>query len=629
MTKDEGYSILLDTVTNNKRHVDFDRVGELSDEYQLLITGKGIEKKLKRFNPREDEAMFEQRCRLTIPITPAVVSSIKKAFYKVPRTQPVSKKIMAKKDSFNEAVSEIEDRVKNFYGSENNIGGLDYYFQNRFVDLSFKDPNAWVIVEFDPFDPKIEKASPRPFEASCKEAINFYIRNNIVQWLIVQTAITYKEKIDGAEVSKTGKKFTLYGDNIAVTFTETAKEDAARVLDVQGEQIIDIEKVGSFIVNTFETKTRKVPAFRVGYMLDSETDGRTFVSPLHDALCYFEKSIKQGSEYDLSTCLHTFPQKIVRITKSCPGDGAQRCDRGKLTDGTTCGTCKGTGRPIHTSGQDVVEVAMPESKDDLIQLSDFVYYVPLPIELLKLQKQWVDELKVDCHQAIFNSSVLLRKSSNSGDGTNPIDVTATEKDHDMESVYDTLSPFGEKVSNAWVTIVELISIITDNADKVTIIHRFPANFKLKSRLDLYNEIKVLKDTGAPPYAIDNVDNELAEDIFADDADGLLKYRVKRDHYPFTGKTPEEVSMLLNSPTVLKKTKVLWNYFDEIFTDLEREATKGGSDFYILPYEERKVKIDERVAALIAEIDAENQTAVRFSMVGNETPAAVDKEDKAA
>lgn len=622
MTKEQAYSQLLETITNDNKHADYPRVTALAEDYRILITGKDIATKLKRFNPREDEEMFKQRVALTIATTPAVASSIKKPFNKVPRTQPVTRKITAKEKTGEAAVAEIEDRIKKFYGAENNIGGLDYYLQNRFVDLSFRDPNSWIVIEFDAFDPNTEKASPRPFEVMAKDAINFSIRNNIVEWLIVCTDITYDEKVDGKVEKKDGKKYTIYSDNDAWTFEETSADATKRVLKVSGEQLLVIEKRGTFVVNHFEMKAGKVPAFRVGYIPDIETNGRTYVNPFHDALCYFDKSIKQVSEFDLSTCLHTFPQKIVRLTKQCPGDGVQRCDRGRFTDGTICGTCKGTGIPIHSSGQDVIMVELPDSKDELIPLSDYVYYVPLPIELLKLQKEWVDSLSVDCHQAVFNSTALLRITpGTSVNAPTPMAPTATQQNDNMESVYDTLAPFGEKVSSVWQSIVELIAILTDNKDKATIIHRFPSNFKLKTRQDLYNERKALQDSGAPAFTIDAVDDELAADIYADDKDEHHKYLVKKDHYPFVGKTVAEVAQLLASTVVLKKTKVLYSYFDEIFTELEREAKKTGGDFYTEKVEERQAKIDEKVAALMEQLTTENQTAFAFKM------AAITNADK--
>lgn len=598
ITSEDALIILQNTIKNDLRHKDYARVTDLFNTYKMYSTGKGIENVLKQFNPREDKVMFDQRVALTVPVTPATLSSLRKPFNKVPRTPPITNKITALKDQYKSAVAEIEDRINKFYGSDNNIGGLDYYMQNRYVDLQWLDPNAWIMVEFDEFNPMTEKATPRPYEVSAKEAINFSIINNIAQWLIVEAAITYKE----GDQDKPGKKYTMYAPVFAITLTQVAEGT------ISEKEIVEIEKKGFFEYDYFEHKSPIVQGFRVGYIYDNETGGRTFVSPYHEALCFLKKSIKQGSEFDFSTILHLFPQKVIRITKSCPGEKNMSCDRGRLSNGNVCGTCNGTGKPIHTSGQDVIEVALPETKEDYVSLSDFVHYVQLPIELLRLQKEWVDSLKIDVHQTVFNSSVLLRKGTGFTGG-DAIAVTATEKDQDMEGVYDALAPFGEKVASVRTSIVELIAIFTDNKDKVSIIYRLPTKFKLKSRIDLYNERAALNSSGAPSFAIDSIDDELAQDIYMDDADGMLRYSVMKDHHPFNGKSTSEILILLNSPNVLQATKILYSYFDEIFTDIEKED----QNFYLLNFRDRKLKLDEKVSIIAEALNKENKPAFNFNM----------------
>lgn len=642
MTKDEAYKILVDTVANDIKHPDYKHVTDLAKDYKTYITGKGIDAKLKRFNPREDQDMFDQRVKLTIATTPAVASSIKRPFNKVPRTPPVTKKVAAKDKNDEKAVAEIQERINTFYGGDANVGGLDYWIQNRFVDLSFIDPNSWIIIEFDPFDPNTTKASPRPFEVSSEQAIRFSILNNKVQWLIIETDIDIPLKQPGLIKAqsplqtkpstivpdlaivqhKKGKKYTIYADNDAITLTQTSDQDKDRMMDVPGEQLIQIEGKGTFIVNFYDTKTEQCPAFRVGYIPDIETKGRTYVNPFHDALCHFEKSIKIISEFDLSTCLHTFPQKIVRITKTCEGTGGQRCNKGRLVDGTTCSNCRGTGKPIHTTGQDIIEVSMPDTKEEYVPLSDFVHYVDTPVELLKFQMELADSLEVKCHQTVFNSTALLRKKN----GGQQIDPTATEINNDMESVYDTLSPFGEKVSSVWTFVVQFIAILTDNSKKVNILHRFPSNYKLKTRTDLYTERKLLNEAGSPPFVLDAVDDELAQDIYADDADSLLQYRVKKDHFPFKGKSPEDIQFLLSASTTLKKTKVLYTYFDQIFIELQREYIAEGKDFYLEKATDRKKAIDEKVQEIIQELNEENQTAFTIPGIPLEKEEEVKTEE---
>jgi hypothetical protein len=615
--------ILLKNIEKDLNHQDYKRVTELANDYRFFITGKGIDKRLKRFNPREDDIMFQQRCQLTIPITPAATASLITPFYKVARTKPLIERITASKKTNNKNQSEVLERMLSFYGSDSNDNGVDYFLKNRFVELSFWDPNAWVVIEFDAFDSKKEKARPRPFEVSSEEAVNFSIKNNTAEWLIVKQKIKLQDP-KNKDKQEDGLKWTMYGDNDAIVAEQTLKSLKEASLELSpGQQVTELDK-RVYIITTYNHKAGKVPAFRVGYKRDMESGGRTFLSPFHNALCYLEKSIKQGSEFDLSTCLHTFPQKIVRLGKGCPGDGKSTCHSGRLKDGSLCSVCKGSGKPIHTSGQDIVEVELPDTKDDLVPLNDFVYYVPLPIELLKLQKQWLDDLKTECHQAVFNSTVLVKKQfSSSGDtaaGGQP--ATATEKDQDMDSVYDTLNPFADKVSNVWRTIVEFIVIFTDNVGKVDWVHRFPTNFKLKSKEMLYQDMATANTGNLPAFVKEAITDELAEQVFVDDPKGIIRYRIQKMHYPFNGKSENEIMTAINSEFVLKETKVLFHYYDYIFDLLESEYEKNGKDFYVdTNVEVRTEAIKAKVQAIIDQLDSETPAAVPYGAEAGTPPPA--------
>jgi hypothetical protein len=611
--------ILQRNIEQELKHPDYDHVVKLAGKYRKLITGSEIQDLLKRFNPRESEEMFKQRVNLSIAITPAIAHSVMKPFYKVPRTTPLVAKFKADKDQEKEGNAieeEIQQRYDGFYGSDSNTGGVDYFLQNRFMELSFMDPNSWIVIEFDPFDPETEKAMPRPFEVSAKQAVHFDNTNNNPQWLQVDLDIKMIGK-DGK--TDDGKKHTLYADDVAIVYEQTLLKQEDVALQ-KGEEWVEI-KEKFYIVRVFEINVGKLPAFRVGYKRDLETDGRTVVNPFHDAMCFFDKSIKTVSEYDLSQSLHTFPQKTVRLVKTCPGIPSDShngvCKGGRLVDGTVCPTCKGTGKPIHTSAQDVIEVELPENiKDEgFIPLSELVHYVELPIDLLRFQKECVKEFTPDAHQAVFNTTVLVQKNFAAGaaaaSGSTAQPVTATQNDNDMESVYDALSPFADKYSAVWMKIVEMIIVLTDNQDKASFLHRFPSNFKLKTRERLYGEYKTATDSDMPAFVVDAITDELAENMFMDDADRLLKYRIQKQHFPFKGKSKDEIMQLLTSDDVLRETKILFNYFEDIFQELEDEYRKSNRDFYLERSEIRITKIDAKVQEIIANLKEQQPAAFRL------------------
>lgn len=591
LNKVQARATMIATIQQSLRHPDYLRTVELADLYRKIITGKNIDSLLLQFNPRENALAFEQRKRITKAITPALASSIMKPFYKVPRTDRVVKKILAKNKKNQKIIAEIKTKMDLFYGSDNEEGGLDFWLNNRFMELSFIDPNTFVVIEFDEFDPRESTPNAYPFEVTSEMAINFEIENNNVDWLIAQQSIQYVKAVSGGTKNTkkeyaSGKKYTIYCGEFALVFRQISDNKRVQAIDLQEDEVaIEIESNGWFAVSEYDTKLEDWQMFRVGYLRDLETDGRTYVNPFHPAMCYFEKSIKAVSEFDLTNATHVFPQKIAYVSP-CPGyvDDEQidhPCMKGRSRDGSICQACNGSGAKVHTSAQDVITFPLPENKDEHIPLTEMMAYFAPPIELLKFQSEQIDKFEPRIHQAVFNSTVLVQKT---------IVATATEKDQDMDSVYDTLTPFANKSSAIYLNVSHAIAYLLGYTDAVTFVHRYPSDFKMKNRQILYNEIKTINDSGAPSFVKESVEDDLANQVFMDDPEGLLQYTVKKKFIPFRGKTEEEIAFALSSVFTTDYKKILYVNFEDIMGEAERKDPS----FYLKPYDAQNTVVEEIV-----------------------------------
>lgn len=588
LNQDQAAKVIQNTIEKEIRHADYFRTVTLSDLYKKIITGKDIESLLIQFNPREDEAAFNQRKRISKITTPAMASSIMKPFYKVPRTDRVVKKIIPKEKNNVQIQEDIQRKLNLFYGSDNEEGGLDFWLKNRFVELTFTDPNAFIVIEFDEFDPKESTPNAYPFEVSSEMAVNFEIENNNVDWLIVKQPIQYLNESDKqgkTQKFEPGSKYTIYCGAFSYVYRQISTAKAVQNLTVQENE--EVLKVGEhfFAVSYYETKLEDWQSFRIGYCRDLETDGRTFVNPFHPALSHFESSIKAVSEFNLTNAVHVFPQKMSYVT-TCPGEPTKRvddlvsggCNRGRTLAGEICGMCKGTSVAVHSSSQDIITIPLPEDKDDMFPLKDMVAYFAPPIELLKFQDEQIDKFEPKIHQAVFNSTVLVKKTTVQ---------TATEKEQDMDSVYDTLTPFANKSSSAYLNIANAIALLLGYEEKVTFVFRYPSDFKMKNRQVLYNEIKTINDSGAPSFVKESVEDDLANQIYVDDPEGLLQYVVKKKFLPFQGKTEDQISFALNSSYTPEAQKILFINFDAIMS----EANRTDKNFYISKFEKQQGTIN--------------------------------------
>lgn len=602
---DSGFQTIIETIVEKINHENYDRVVDLASFYKKLITGDKIEELLQQFVMREDATLFKQRKLITQSITPSVAATIMKPFFKVGRVKAVVYDLdFEGKDSADEKKTDLKLAISKYNGKKS----LEDYLNLRLVELNFSDPNSFIVTEFDtpeqgPQGEVLAKVQPRPFEVSSKEAINYFYDNDILQWLVVRQDIEV-EQIAEDEKDKPGYKFTIYLKNFAITFTQICSDK----LNISQENVVvsfegpngEVKafKTGNdlFIVEEFDPRVGDVQAYRVGYKRDLVTEGKTFVSPLHDAMPYFMKSIKTVSEFDLSMALHAFPQKFQYCDR-CTGDGIVECKSGQSVEGGNCKVCNGSGLKIHTSAQDALLLRLPppdERKDKMIDLASMVHYEHPPIDILEFQKETIKELKQESYEAVFNNEVISKGI---------VAKTATEIGFNMDSIYDTLQPFADNYSNCWKHIVHVIAKLRDVADAI-IDHKFPKDFKLKTITDLLTELQAATTSGAPGYIRSQIALSIAEQQFIDQPDQLKRIIVKQQFFPFPDKSPTEIAFIISNNLTTERNKTLWAHFDQVFSEIESEQTDSEVYLYDLAYDKIKALVDIKLQTLIDLVNAD-------------------------
>lgn len=590
---------LRKAMKSSQRHVDLDHVIEIQKEYKAHITNVGLDDYLKQFNLREDEEMFKQRVRLTNLISKPVASSIKKPFYKVSRNENVKSEITMTDTVKLEAVKKM---MSNFYGSnEFSERGLDFWLKNRFLELVFTEPNAFIVVEWNPA-PLNEVVEPYPFEVPSENVVNYTKKHGrLVDLLIKASAIKNVIDKDGEIQEEIVDAWTVYEIGSSVRMVEVDPEFLKKTGVVIGENQYLIKDEGdngkTFLATYNETKLDFIPAFQVGYLRDEITNGRTFVSPLDSAIPYFRKSLKAVSELDLSITLHTFPQKIQFVSACKFRDGNNACSEGILSrTKTTCPNCSGTGLEIHKSGQDAILHRLPEDKTEMFDLDKTLIYKTPPIDLIKFQDDNVRALKQDIHLSVFNSTMFL--------ANDPMFAkTATEIDFNTEGINDTLFPYAEKFSEMWKTVVHIFIKLTGYEGTFELKHIFPSDLKLKNQSMLVAELKVANESNAPSFLIDQITSQIAGQIYNGDELNLKKYQTRHKFFPFNGKSKEEIGLLMASPYVSEWTKILYANFEAIFTDIE----KANPNFWFWTYSKQWDAIIEAVKPFEEEIKEKTNT----------------------
>lgn len=652
-----GLSAALPLVNSKVKHRDYAHVCELAEKnYRPLATGKNAGHLIHRFQQRETAEAHSQRVLLTQLISPAVHNTLMAPARKIPRVKPTVRRADFGSDD-KERTAELLNASKNFYAGKS----VDHFFGSVLLDQGAIDPNAFCLLSFKKDEENLKKPVAYPTLISCHDAWNFEYFNGDLQWLWVHRDITFKKRDESVRKPKagdqpTGKKdisevevkghwFCMYLPTFQIMFTQVDPSKVSTsveglVLDAQGKPVKSFESVSYstqgryyyraasdelYEVVFYEQKAGKVPAFRLGYIPDHETNGRTMVNLWHSALPYFLKGVKAGSELDLTASLHAFLQKL-QYANPCRGykNEAGRhwdCVNGFEPGGKKhCRQCGGSGWDVIKSAQDHMTFRMPRTKEDFLDLANMVHYVPLPVEVLKWQDEYVDKLENKCYRAVYNSDRFRQDQ---------VQSTATGEVIDLDAVYDTLQPVASWYSQSWVLVHFILAsfvVGSDSIGQLRVAHQYPRNLRFETVTEAVTLMKGLKEAGARTSSLMAVNDRIEEDLYADDPVALKRQRVKARFDPFSGLSPDQVIPMISQDNTSKLLKVFWFNQAYIYRLAEKEA-RGRPDvesFYDLAEDEQEAILERLTQELMDEVQAEADAAAEKALLGvNPDPNADD------
>lgn len=588
MTQEESIALLKEVVQGQRRHKHYYHTVKRADEYKAFITGKGMDKYVKKVSRRETDEAWKQRLDITIHISETICSELIDPEYKLPRSNSIERTFLYT-DNNRDKHNELTSIMRKFWDNKYSV---DRYMGRPWIELNNIDPNAFVVIDWKTNDDG-SRIRPYPVEYMSSQVIDYREVNGVLKWIVLHRP----------EEGEDPEMYLLYTPSQTIIFRREYYEEWSYASDIEFFQEFPVKdfqagKVAAIKMNTeyYDMYVPKphnlgyIPGFFVGFATDLETR-RTYVSAIHKAIPILKKITKANSEQDISMAFHAFPQKIQYV-KPCPECGGNV--RGP--DGNICTKCQGSGidhDEVHQSGQDVLLVPRPKDKEDMIELDKMIHYVGNDVKLLKFLDDVIEKWTKKCKQAVYNSEVFSRPA---------VSETAYSKNVDLQNVYDALWPMAEAYSTTYNFIVDTIADITDLKENLVHNLSFRKDFKMKSPSDLYQDLAVVGQASASEFVKRDIENDIAQIMYEDDPRELRKYYTQNHFFPFNGKTKEEIRLIIASPLIPKKIKVLWANFSYLFDEIELDQRDKNIDFYMLSRDKQKEILDAKVEALADKLE---------------------------
>lgn len=608
------FTKLLEHIKSEIRHQDYKHVCELSKLYKQLATGENIEELIRQFNKREDDDQFKQRKELTTLITECITAKISAPQKKVATAQTIQKEAYINVDALSnrEEVKQkpLEDALNKFYNGR----GIDAYLEDVLIELNDIDPNAFILFLFNNYDNRIESPVVYGIPIYCDEALNYEYINNELDWLIFRKAVVYKD----GESDKSGYYYSIIAADEQVSFSPISEKSISgmgmteNTLYDESGSFASLESLreGRYFIKLSgkyysvilaEPKAGFTPAFRVGAVKDPRTNGRTMVNIWHKAVPYLKKSVKTCSELDITESLHVFAQTFEyqpRCTGQILDGNVIPCNAGITPQGTPCKSCNGTGYQANKSGQDKITIGLPRDPKDIFDLRNLKAYISAPIDILDKLVERLESHERKAIETVYNSNRFVATS---------FAKTATENQIDYQSVYDALRPLMSKYSEAWEFIVRVNAAYND-IKGVAVKHKFGHRIGFESEDDIIRKIQAAKAAGVSSYVLEQMNNDLIYVTYADYPEIIKKIEVKQKFFPFEGKDPSTIAMMISQGYVDKADIILYANFKRIFDEIESE----NKAFYQLAESKQRELIAQKVKQIQSEIEQQNTIAIPFN-----------------
>jgi hypothetical protein len=562
--KDETkkYIAKLKDVINEKRHPLYEKSVKLQKDYEKWMTGEGLDTDLRTLRRRESVEDFQERKRVTTQILPRVIQNACDLFDEAFRNNNI--KISVESENPN-SLALIQGQLNSFYKWQS----IDEYWQGRFKDLTFQDPNSWIMTEFyDSGD-----INCYPLEISSTDMLDYSYVNGKIDYVIF----------------KRNESFFLYTNTLRLKATKEGKLLEAVIDDLGNTTLgtVTIEDKNKVVYTVEYSEVYEYNesfALQIGYKRDRK-DKDLFIAPTEKARFDIIRLVNMFSEYDINLLFHVFLQKY----EYGPACTAPNCNSGvDMTTNQKCNKCRGTGIEMsHESGMDTLKVPLPQNviPSELLDLSKLSHYTSLPIDVVKHQKEEILQTISDIERAIAGTDIFTKSEVQAN-------ATATQINDSTQKKNNVLYPFAVKYCQTYQFFTEKIADILQLSQQIDVEYWIDKNMMRESVGEMLGKIATANTSGVPQGMINDMYDDVAYVMYLNAPEQMKKHNTRKRIDPFWGVAPSLKQASLSMLPIDNYVRVLSTYIEYILTQCEEDA-----EFYNLPTERQDQAIAVHVTAL--------------------------------
>lgn len=577
--KEKAFQSIIEVFAQNQKHKNYKHTVDYAKKLKELSISddKAAKELLSQLTTRETEAELEQRKNLTKLLAGSVINKLEVPFVKADRTEGIT---IDFKDG-DKVIDSYPTITDSFSGRKS----ISEYISETLRRYRKIDPNAFLAIEFGPFDSNKEKPKCYPVVYKANEVLDFHFENDNLEYVIVSRGSRTIAYFKG------GSFLLEESQNPGVSLPENYNYNDYSANLKNG--IVFTANSKNFRITEFDngSKGKLIQAERIGYLADERTDGVTCVTHWHPALSRIERTVIANSESDLTHALHVFAQKLI-MTEPCKGyhDGNIHVNcSGGLAQGTNtvCRNCGGTGQqPMHKSSQDVIYVQMGRDKENTPDIDKIVRYIRPDLETAKYLEEFLDKQTQECMRDVFAGNSFSTASA---------EQTATFVQVNYESIYDAVTPYCKKTSELFEFCAELRASI--ELDKqINVDHQYPKDLEIETMAELIAQYK--NSEGAPSEVRKRIRERIIRRSLNNQPMATQKALVKMMHEPFADKSESEKASILSNNLVPTDKKILYANYDDIMNYLFDQS----SAFANMTFQKRQELIDAEVQKIKANLN---------------------------